>query len=142
MSRFVTFGNPSLQFMQASLGAEIATLRSMPGLLNNGTQITIASDVIAGVLEPYPPIQSVAPPTFGDPLAVGTLELTSDFGATWSDSWGSALEGLGIDALEGLKGYTIVFVGPSPWLVSDVQDPWWHAPKFVLVENSPELVAP
>lgn len=137
MSRLVTFGNPSLQFLQASLAAGPVTLRSMPGRLNNGTQITIASEVPAGVIAPYPPIQSVAPLTYGSPLGVGSLELESEVGSTWSDSWGSALDDLDIEALAGLKGYTIVFLGPNPWLQSNVEDPWWHDPRFVLVENSP-----
>jgi hypothetical protein len=121
MSRLVTFGNPSLQFLQASLGAGPLTLRSMPGRLNNGTQITIASDVPAGVIEPYPPLQSIAPATYGSPLAVGGLELESEIGTTWSDSWGSALDDLEIEALAGLKGYTIVFMGPNPWLEGEAQ---------------------
>jgi hypothetical protein len=141
MSRLVTFGNPSLQFLQASLGAGTVTLRSMPGRLNNGTQITVASDVPAGVIEPYPPLQSIAPATYGSPLAVGGLELESEVGATWSDSWGSALDDLEIEALAGLKGYTIVFMGPNPWLEGEAQ--WWHEPRFALVENSPsELIIP
>jgi hypothetical protein len=138
MSRLVTFGNPSLQFLQASLGAGTVTLRSMPGVLNNGTQITIATDVPPGVLDPYPPLQSVAPNTYGFPLGVGGLELQSAVGATWSDSWSSALEALDIEALEGLTGYTIVLVGPSPWLQDDIEDPWWNEPRFVLVRNSPD----
>jgi hypothetical protein len=136
MSRLVTFGNPSLQFMQASLGAGIVTARSTPGVLNNGTQITIATEVAPGVIDPYPPIQSVAPGTFGDPLGVGGLELTSETGQTWSDSWSSALEELDIEALQGVTGYTLVFVGPSPWLEDDAQ--WWNEPRFTLVRNSPE----
>jgi hypothetical protein len=136
MSRLVTFGNPSLQFLQASLGAGIVTLRSTPGILNNGTQITIATDVAPGVIDPYPPVQSVAPGTFGDPLGVGGLELTSEIGQTWSDSWGSALAALDIEALAGLTGYTLVFVGPNPWLEDDAQ--WWNEPRFTMVRNSPE----
>lgn len=136
MSRLVTFGNPSLQFLQGSLGAGTVSLRSTPGLLNNGTQITIGTDVPAGVIEPYPPIQSVAPATYGTPLGAGGLELQSEIGETWSDSWGGALEMLGIEELEGLTGYTLVFVGPNPWLDSAAD--WWNEPRFTLVRNSPE----
>jgi hypothetical protein len=135
LSRLVTFGNPSLQFLQASLGAGIVTLRSTPGPLNNGTQITIATDVAPGVIDPYPPIQSVAPATFGDPLGIGGLELTSEIGQTWADAWGPALQALDIEELAGLTGYTLLFVGPSPWLEDDAQ--WWNEPRFTLVRNSP-----
>jgi hypothetical protein len=136
LSRLVTFGNPSLQFLQASLGAGIVTLRSTPGPLNNCTQITIATDVAPGVIDPYPPIQSVAPATFGDPLGIGGLELTSEIGQTWADAWGPALQALDIEELAGLTGYTLLFVGPSPWLEDDAQ--WWNEPRFTLVRNSPE----
>ncbi|HTM44068.1 MAG TPA: hypothetical protein VL137_03880, partial [Polyangiaceae bacterium] len=106
-------------------------------LLRAGTQVAIATAVASGTIAPYPPLDSIAAPTFGDPLASASLTITSDLGETWSNSWGEALARGNLTGLDSLKGYTAVYVGPNPWAGQDGPVNW-NDPKITVVSNSPQ----
>lgn len=137
LSRQVAFGNPTLQFMQGSLGAGEVSALSVPNALHGGQQVTLATRVGVGVIAPYPPLTSVALQTFGSPLKSVALHVESSEGDPWTSTWGKALELGGIDEIETLRGYTLVLLGASPWLQSEYDDQWWNPTTLVFVKNSP-----
>lgn len=137
LSRQVAFGNPTLQFMQASLGAGEVSALSVPNALHGGQQVTLATRVGVGVIAPYPPLMSVALQTFGSPLKSVALHVESNEGEPWTSTWGKALALGGIDEIETLRGYTLVLLGASPWLQSEYDDEWWNPTTVAFVKNSP-----
>jgi hypothetical protein len=139
LSRIKSSSAVALQLLPASAASPAINVRSVPGNIGNGVVTALVSDARFGELRPAPPLRTLTVETLGQPLWTVQLEVTAETfdiaeSGAWETLWEIARVKGDLPALENGRGYTLVLVGPRPWIEGSG---FWQDATFTLVDNDP-----
>jgi hypothetical protein len=133
LSREIGFDKVGLQAVHAALAVSDSVDVRAAG--DDGmVSLTFASDVAFGGIEPRPADVRFSPTELGVDLGDYGVQAADDGGIILEQSWQTLFESSGIGALQPLRSYTAVMIGPNPLLIAEG---WWNPATFALVDNDP-----
>ena len=136
LSRETEADKVGLQFLNGSVAISPVELRAVSDESSSVVELTVASDVVTGEIEPPTPRTDRAVGQLGILANTGAVAVRVSYSTTpvYEEPWSRTLEAGGVATLQNGASYTLVLVGPYPGFD---RNKWWNGAVVTVVPNEP-----